>query len=202
MLRPTGSYTWTVSLPAGTNITLQVRDGTGAVNYGSPVVVQPGTSDSCVDQAAASSATAAGGAVGGGASSTAAGSSAASSTSAAASGSSLVSSTGSVTSVFVYSSFAVVFSTKTVVSLTMLQTVLQPLPVPHHRLLLPLEVTAHLLNLETSHAPRVSLHMESASPPLAMLPLVRPGDSSTTSNWLSTYPYSTVAPCVCVEQRI
>lgn len=196
MLRRTGSYTWTVSLPAGTNITLQVRDGTGAVNYGSPVVVQPGTSDSCVDQAAASSATAAGGAVGGGASSTAAGSSAASSTSAAASGSSLVSSTGSVTSVFVYSSFAVVFSTKTVVSLTMLQTVLQPLPVLHHRLLLPLGVTKHLPNLETSLAPRVFLHTESAFPPLAMLPSVRPGDSSTTWNWLSTYHYSTVARCL------
>lgn len=98
-----GTYTWTVSLPAGTNITLQVRDGTGAVNYGSPVVVQPGTSDSCVDQAAASSASAAGGGAvgGGGASSTSAASSAASSS--AASGSSLVSSTGSVTSVFVYS---------------------------------------------------------------------------------------------------
>lgn len=88
-----GSYTWTVSLPAGTNITLQVRDGTGAVNYGSPVVVQPGTSESCIDQAAASSAssaTAAGGGVVATGASSAAGSS-------AASASSLVSSTGSVT---------------------------------------------------------------------------------------------------------
>ena len=91
-----GSYTWTVNLPAGTNITLQVRDGTGAVNYGSPVVIQPGTSDSCVDQAGASSAAA----VGGGAATTGA-SSAASTTGSAAS--SLVTSSGSVTlAKFVY----------------------------------------------------------------------------------------------------
>ncbi|KAK9897409.1 hypothetical protein P389DRAFT_169169 [Cystobasidium minutum MCA 4210] len=88
-----GSYTWTVNLPAGTNITLQVRDGTGAVNYGSPVVVQQGTSDSCVDQAAASSASA----VGGGAASTGASSAASSAASSSGSASSLVSSTGSVT---------------------------------------------------------------------------------------------------------
>ena len=102
LFTPPGTYTWTVSLPAGTNITLQVRDGTGATNFGSPVAVQTGTSSACVDQAAASSATAAG--AGGVAASTGAASSASSATSspAASSASSLVSSSGSVTSVFVY----------------------------------------------------------------------------------------------------
>jgi len=54
------SYTWTVSLPAGTNITLSIRDSSGAVQYSSPVAIQSGVSSACLDAAGASSASAAG----------------------------------------------------------------------------------------------------------------------------------------------
>ncbi|KAK9893646.1 hypothetical protein P389DRAFT_147671 [Cystobasidium minutum MCA 4210] len=49
-----GTYTWEVNLPEGINFTLSIRDGTGALNYNAPTVVQPGTSNDCVNATAAS----------------------------------------------------------------------------------------------------------------------------------------------------
>jgi len=44
-----GTYTWSpVNLPSGTNVTLGIRDGTGALNYAAPVVIAAGTSDACL----------------------------------------------------------------------------------------------------------------------------------------------------------
>ncbi|KAK1924842.1 hypothetical protein DB88DRAFT_539642 [Papiliotrema laurentii] len=40
--------TWTVDLPANTNITLRVTDGTGTPAYSSSAVIQPGTDTACV----------------------------------------------------------------------------------------------------------------------------------------------------------
>ena len=54
-----GTYTWVVDLPAGTSVTLAVRDGTGALNYASPVTILSGTTTSCINaQASAIAATA------------------------------------------------------------------------------------------------------------------------------------------------
>ncbi|BGP55053.1 hypothetical protein JCM8202v2_002647 [Rhodotorula sphaerocarpa] len=41
-----GSAPWLVNVPAGTTVRLGVQDGTGATSYSSPIVVQPGQSDS------------------------------------------------------------------------------------------------------------------------------------------------------------
>ncbi|KAL7008549.1 hypothetical protein EMMF5_001811 [Cystobasidiomycetes sp. EMM_F5] len=45
-------YTWTVNVPAGTNVTVSITDGTGAVNYAYPTVVQAGSSNSCLSSSA------------------------------------------------------------------------------------------------------------------------------------------------------
>jgi len=42
------SYTWTADIAAGTNISLSIRDSTGAINYGSPVVIQSSSDSSCL----------------------------------------------------------------------------------------------------------------------------------------------------------
>ncbi|KZO91560.1 hypothetical protein CALVIDRAFT_541729 [Calocera viscosa TUFC12733] len=56
------SFTWTVNLPAGTSITIQVRDSTGTIQYSSPITIQAGPDSSCVGQSlsAGSSSTAGG----------------------------------------------------------------------------------------------------------------------------------------------
>ncbi|KAK8861689.1 hypothetical protein IAR55_002512 [Kwoniella newhampshirensis] len=48
-------YTWNVNLPAGTNITLRITDSTGAIGYSSPLAVQAGSSQACLNQTAATS---------------------------------------------------------------------------------------------------------------------------------------------------
>ncbi|AAW41559.1 hypothetical protein CNBB2910 [Cryptococcus deneoformans B-3501A] len=76
----TESYTWTVNLASGTNITIRVTDGSGNIAYSSPVVIQEGSSSSCLTSSSSSSATAAAGSSSGdsSASTTASGSSASS----------------------------------------------------------------------------------------------------------------------------
>ena len=70
-----GTYTWNVDLAAGSNITLAIRDNTGALNYASPLVVQPGTSTACLNVTAGAAASSAGATAAVGAATTAAGAS-------------------------------------------------------------------------------------------------------------------------------
>ncbi|EAL17824.1 hypothetical protein CNBL0860 [Cryptococcus deneoformans B-3501A] len=51
----TSPYTWTVNLAAGTNITLKITDATGTIAYSSPIVVQAGSSQSCINATASTS---------------------------------------------------------------------------------------------------------------------------------------------------
>lgn len=51
----TSPYTWTVNLAAGTNITLKITDSTGTVAYSSPIVVQAGSSQACLNTTASTS---------------------------------------------------------------------------------------------------------------------------------------------------
>ncbi|ODO03326.1 hypothetical protein L198_02171 [Cryptococcus wingfieldii CBS 7118] len=41
-------YTWTVNLASGTNVTIRVTDSDGTIAYSSPVVIQSGSSSSCL----------------------------------------------------------------------------------------------------------------------------------------------------------
>ncbi|CAE6475875.1 unnamed protein product, partial [Rhizoctonia solani] len=50
------SLTWTVNLAAGTSITFQLRDSTGAVAYSSPVTIQSSSDSSCIGQSGSASA--------------------------------------------------------------------------------------------------------------------------------------------------
>ncbi|CAO1625709.1 unnamed protein product [Parajaminaea phylloscopi] len=68
-----GSYTWKVDQPAGTELTFIVNDSTGKQNYSSQVTVNAGSDSSCLNGAAAAA---------GGASSTASSSPASAATSA------------------------------------------------------------------------------------------------------------------------
>ncbi|KAI5479495.1 hypothetical protein MNV49_003437 [Pseudohyphozyma bogoriensis] len=95
------SYTWTVDIAAGLNVSLALKDSTGTSVYSSNVVIQAGSSTSCVNStssAATSSTTAASGSSSSAASGTT--TSAAASTSAASSGTSsaAASSTSTTTS--------------------------------------------------------------------------------------------------------
>ncbi|TYJ57214.1 hypothetical protein B9479_002129 [Cryptococcus floricola] len=113
-------YTWTVNLASGTNITVRVTDSDGTIAYSSPVVIQSGSSSSCLTSSISgvstsssgtsdgSSSTAAASTTGSGSSSTAA--SSGSSTSAGSSGSSTSASASSSTS---SSSSSSAFLTKT-----------------------------------------------------------------------------------------
>ncbi|WVQ77352.1 hypothetical protein IAR50_007036 [Cryptococcus sp. DSM 104548] len=47
--------TWTVNLAAATNLTIKITDSTGTIGYSSPVVVQAGSSDSCLNATASTS---------------------------------------------------------------------------------------------------------------------------------------------------
>ncbi|KAG9092402.1 hypothetical protein FRC07_011675, partial [Ceratobasidium sp. 392] len=47
--QPGTSLTWTVDLPAGTSITVQVRDSTGALQYSSASSIQDSANKSCVN---------------------------------------------------------------------------------------------------------------------------------------------------------
>ncbi|WVR05202.1 hypothetical protein IAU60_002214 [Kwoniella sp. DSM 27419] len=53
--------TWNVDLAAGTNVTISIRDGSGTVAYSSPVVIQSGSSTSCLGTNSGSSSAAASG---------------------------------------------------------------------------------------------------------------------------------------------
>ncbi|KAG9078356.1 hypothetical protein FS749_009661 [Ceratobasidium sp. UAMH 11750] len=44
------SLTWVVNIPAPTQITLQLRDGTGALAYSAPITIQPSSDSSCLGQ--------------------------------------------------------------------------------------------------------------------------------------------------------
>ena len=44
-----GDVTFKVAIPAGTPVTIQVRDSTGAPNYTSPITVQPSNDKSCLN---------------------------------------------------------------------------------------------------------------------------------------------------------
>ncbi|TKY85156.1 hypothetical protein EX895_006236 [Sporisorium graminicola] len=91
-----GSYVWTVDIPANTNITIAVGDDSGTFGYASPLVVLSSPDSSCLNAAASSSSS--GAAAGGAASSTSAASSAASSSRAASSTSSAAASSSSAAS--------------------------------------------------------------------------------------------------------
>ncbi|OXH40429.1 hypothetical protein J008_01164 [Cryptococcus neoformans] len=93
------SYTWTVNIASGTNITIRVTDGGGNIAYSSPVVIQQGSSTSCLTSSSSSSATAAGGSSSGdsSASTTASGSSASSGSSSSSGSSPSASSSSSST---------------------------------------------------------------------------------------------------------
>jgi len=41
------SFTWTVDIPAGTSITIQVRDAAGQLHYSAPVTILAGSTTSC-----------------------------------------------------------------------------------------------------------------------------------------------------------
>ncbi|WVQ78306.1 hypothetical protein IAT38_000391 [Cryptococcus sp. DSM 104549] len=51
--------TWTVNLASGTNVTIKVTDASGNIAYSSPVVIQAGSSSSCLTSSSSSSSTAA-----------------------------------------------------------------------------------------------------------------------------------------------
>ncbi|KAK4689739.1 hypothetical protein P7C73_g366, partial [Tremellales sp. Uapishka_1] len=48
-------YTWNVDLPADTNVTIRITDGTGTIAYTSTVVIQAGSSTSCLNSTSSSS---------------------------------------------------------------------------------------------------------------------------------------------------
>ncbi|WVN87158.1 uncharacterized protein L203_102334 [Cryptococcus depauperatus CBS 7841] len=48
-------YTWNVNLASGSNITLKITDSTGTIGYSSPVVIQAGSSSSCLNSSASTS---------------------------------------------------------------------------------------------------------------------------------------------------
>ncbi|WVQ98769.1 hypothetical protein IAU59_005900 [Kwoniella sp. CBS 9459] len=50
--------TWTVDIAAGTNITVRITDASGAIAYSSPVVIQAGSSTSCLGTNSGSSSSA------------------------------------------------------------------------------------------------------------------------------------------------
>lgn len=83
------TLTWTVDIPSGTSITVQIRDASGTLNYAQAVTVQAGTSTNCANSAASS---------GGAAASTPAAGAASSAASHASGASSAASSAGSAAS--------------------------------------------------------------------------------------------------------
>ncbi|WVO14682.1 hypothetical protein L204_102319 [Cryptococcus depauperatus] len=48
-------YTWNVNLASGSNITLKITDSIGTIGYSSPVVIQAGSSSSCLNSSASTS---------------------------------------------------------------------------------------------------------------------------------------------------
>ncbi|KAG0150149.1 hypothetical protein CROQUDRAFT_652863 [Cronartium quercuum f. sp. fusiforme G11] len=52
-MQATSPYTWIVKQPAGTSVTLQIRDSNGQINYSQQVTVQPGQSN-CLGNSASS----------------------------------------------------------------------------------------------------------------------------------------------------
>ncbi|CAD6570891.1 MAG: hypothetical protein CYPHOPRED_004199 [Cyphobasidiales sp. Tagirdzhanova-0007] len=46
------NHTWFVDLPAGTNITMAIRDSVGALNYASPIAVQTSGNSTCLNATA------------------------------------------------------------------------------------------------------------------------------------------------------
>ncbi|CAD6579988.1 MAG: hypothetical protein TREMPRED_002625 [Tremellales sp. Tagirdzhanova-0007] len=56
-------YTWLVNLASGTNVTLRLTDSTGAIQYSSPEVIQPGSTTSCLNTTASTSGVATAGAI-------------------------------------------------------------------------------------------------------------------------------------------
>ncbi|WVF72192.1 hypothetical protein IAT40_007004 [Kwoniella sp. CBS 6097] len=66
--------TWTVDIASGTNITVKITDNSGAIAYSSPVVIQAGSSTSCLGTNSGSSSSASGSASASGASASASGS--------------------------------------------------------------------------------------------------------------------------------
>ncbi|KAJ1307767.1 hypothetical protein OPQ81_001854 [Rhizoctonia solani] len=107
------SLTWTVNIAAGTSITFQLRDSTGAVAYSAPTTIQSSSDSSCLGAGAstapATSGAATSGAVTSGAATSAAVTSALSSASVASS--SVVASASSVASSAVVSASSVAPST-------------------------------------------------------------------------------------------
>ncbi|KAM0751471.1 hypothetical protein T439DRAFT_347347 [Meredithblackwellia eburnea MCA 4105] len=92
------SYTWNVDLAPGTNITISLKDSTGTTVYTAAVVIQSGSSTSCVGSSSTSKATSSGAAVTTGtATAKTVGSSAASQSAAAASASASTAHSGSST---------------------------------------------------------------------------------------------------------
>ncbi|WVQ93649.1 hypothetical protein IAU59_000725 [Kwoniella sp. CBS 9459] len=51
----TSPVTWNVNLAAGTSITLKLTDSTGAIAYSSPLTIQAGSSQSCLNTSVATS---------------------------------------------------------------------------------------------------------------------------------------------------
>ncbi|OCF30332.1 hypothetical protein I317_04883 [Kwoniella heveanensis CBS 569] len=88
--------TWTVDIAAGTNVTVKITDGSGNIAYSSPVVIQSGSSTSCLGTNSGSSSSAAASASGSSSGSSASASgSATASASGSASGSSSASASAS-----------------------------------------------------------------------------------------------------------
>lgn len=54
------TYVWTVSLAAGTSVTLRLTDANGDIKYSAPVTIQAGSSTDCLNASATSAAGAAG----------------------------------------------------------------------------------------------------------------------------------------------
>jgi hypothetical protein len=54
------TYVWTVSLAAGTSVTIRLTDANGDIVYSSPVTIQAGSSTDCLNASATSAAGAAG----------------------------------------------------------------------------------------------------------------------------------------------
>lgn len=91
------SYVWTVSLAAGTSVTVRLTDANGDIVYSSPVTIQAGSSTDCLN-ASATSAAGAAGVTSGGASASAASGSSASATMAMSSSTGVAASASSVSS--------------------------------------------------------------------------------------------------------
>ncbi|WWC88054.1 uncharacterized protein L201_002957 [Kwoniella dendrophila CBS 6074] len=51
----TAPYTWNVNLASGTSITLKLTDSTGTIAYSSPLTIQAGSSNACLNSTAATS---------------------------------------------------------------------------------------------------------------------------------------------------